>query len=119
MDRSTELVRQTAVFRVFFEEPFWVGVFERIREGRVSVSKVTFGAEPIIWVPTGLKACTARKVKLLILTGRRSLSDPRISENGHLITGTIFPQSAGPIMQGRGNPPMRGTGGCDNSLKQL
>ena len=46
MDRSTELVRQTAVFRVFFEEPFWVGVFERIREGRVSVSKVTFGAEP-------------------------------------------------------------------------
>ena len=46
MDRSTELVRQTAVFRVFFEEPFWVGVFERIREGRVSVFKVTFGAEP-------------------------------------------------------------------------
>ena len=24
-----------------------------------------------------------------------------------------------PVMQGRGNPPMRGTGGCDNSLKQL
>lgn len=31
---------------VFFEDPFWVGVFERIREGRLSVCKVTFGAEP-------------------------------------------------------------------------
>lgn len=31
---------------VFFEEPFWVGVFERITEGKLSVSKVTFGAEP-------------------------------------------------------------------------
>lgn len=31
---------------VFFEEPFWVGVFERIEDGRLSVAKVTFGAEP-------------------------------------------------------------------------
>lgn len=31
---------------VFFEEPFWVGVFERISNGRLSVCKVTFGAEP-------------------------------------------------------------------------
>ena len=31
---------------VFFEEPFWIGVFERISEGRLSVCKVTFGAEP-------------------------------------------------------------------------
>lgn len=31
---------------VFFEEPFWVGVFERIGEGQLSVCKVTFGAEP-------------------------------------------------------------------------
>ena len=31
---------------VFFEEPFWVGVFERISEDRLSVCKVTFGAEP-------------------------------------------------------------------------
>ncbi len=30
---------------VFFEEPFWVGVFERISEGKLSVCKVTFGAE--------------------------------------------------------------------------
>ena len=31
---------------VFFEEPFWVGVFERISEGGLSACKVTFGAEP-------------------------------------------------------------------------
>lgn len=31
---------------VFFDEPFWVGVFERIEDGKISVAKVTFGAEP-------------------------------------------------------------------------
>ena len=31
---------------VFFEEPFWVGVFERVSDGNLSVCKVTFGAEP-------------------------------------------------------------------------
>lgn len=40
MDES--MVRLT----VFFESPFWVGVFERINDGKLSVCKVTFGAEP-------------------------------------------------------------------------
>jgi hypothetical protein len=31
---------------VYFEEPFWVGVFECIEDGKLSVTKVTFGAEP-------------------------------------------------------------------------
>ena len=31
---------------VYFEAPFWVGVFERYESGRLSVCKVTFGAEP-------------------------------------------------------------------------
>ena len=31
---------------VFFDEPFWVGVFERIESGKLSSAKVTFGAEP-------------------------------------------------------------------------
>ena len=31
---------------VFFEEPFWVGIFERIEDGKLSVAQVTFGAEP-------------------------------------------------------------------------
>ena len=39
---DTERVNLT----VFFEGPFWVGVFERISGGKLSVCKVTFGAEP-------------------------------------------------------------------------
>ena len=31
---------------VYFEDPFWVGVFERIENGKLTVAKVTFGAEP-------------------------------------------------------------------------
>ena len=31
---------------VYSEEPFWVGIFERIEDGKLSVAKVTFGAEP-------------------------------------------------------------------------
>lgn len=31
---------------VYFEEPFWVGVFERFEDGKLSASKITFGAEP-------------------------------------------------------------------------
>ena len=31
---------------VFFEKPFWVGVFERVSNGKLYVCKVTFGAEP-------------------------------------------------------------------------
>ena len=30
----------------FFEKPFWVGVFEYIEDGKLTVAKVTFGAEP-------------------------------------------------------------------------
>lgn len=35
-----------AKLTVFFEDPFWVGVFERIDNGRLSVCRVVFGAEP-------------------------------------------------------------------------
>ena len=31
---------------VYFDDPFWVGVFEHIEDGKLSVCKVTFGAEP-------------------------------------------------------------------------
>ena len=31
---------------VFFEEPFWGGIFECISEGKLSVCKVIFGTEP-------------------------------------------------------------------------
>ena len=31
---------------VFFDDPFWVGVFERVEDDRIAACKVTFGAEP-------------------------------------------------------------------------
>lgn len=36
----------SARLTVFFEKPFWVGVFECVSDGKLSVCKVTFGAEP-------------------------------------------------------------------------
>ena len=36
----------TGRLTVFFEGPFWVGVFERISDGKLSACKVIFGAEP-------------------------------------------------------------------------
>ncbi len=31
---------------VYFEDPFWIGIFERVENGELSVAKVTFGDEP-------------------------------------------------------------------------
>lgn len=31
---------------VFFEDPFWVGIYERVYSGSYEVCKITFGAEP-------------------------------------------------------------------------
>ncbi len=31
---------------VYFEDPFWVGVFERTIDSKLSVAKATFGSEP-------------------------------------------------------------------------
>ena len=31
---------------VYFADPFWVGIAERIAGGRLSAAKITFGAEP-------------------------------------------------------------------------
>ncbi len=36
----------TSRLQVFFAEPFWVGIIERVSEGKLSVCKITFGAEP-------------------------------------------------------------------------
>lgn len=36
----------STTFRVVFDDPFWVGIFERTTEKGLQVAKVTFGAEP-------------------------------------------------------------------------
>lgn len=38
--------KTTVRLTVFFENPFWVGVVERARDGKLSAAKVFFGAEP-------------------------------------------------------------------------
>lgn len=65
---------------VFFEEPFWVGVFEWLSDGKLSVCKVTFGAEPkdyevldfILRHYSGLKFSPAVKTE-----GRQTADNPK------------------------------------------
>jgi hypothetical protein len=35
-----------STFVVYFDDPFWVGVYERVSDGKLEVCKITFGAEP-------------------------------------------------------------------------
>ena len=38
--------RVSGKLTIYFEDPFWVGVFERIENRKLLVAKVTFGVEP-------------------------------------------------------------------------
>lgn len=38
--------KETGRLTVFFEAPFWVGVYERSSGGRLEAARVVFGAEP-------------------------------------------------------------------------
>lgn len=33
-------------FTILFEDPFWIGLYERVRDGTYEVCKITFGVEP-------------------------------------------------------------------------
>lgn len=44
--RKVSIENNHASLTVYFENPFWVGVFERVEDGNLSVCKVTFGSEP-------------------------------------------------------------------------
>lgn len=46
MNKLKESTLTTIGLTVFFEEPFWVGVFEGVWEDKLSVCKITFGPEP-------------------------------------------------------------------------
>ena len=46
MDKINKLISVSGKLTVFFEESFWMGGFERISGGKLSVSKVIFSAEP-------------------------------------------------------------------------
>ena len=36
----------TATLTILFEDPFWVGIYQRRRDGTYQVCKITFGPEP-------------------------------------------------------------------------
>lgn len=36
----------SAILTILFEAPFWIGLYEREEQGRCTVAKITFGAEP-------------------------------------------------------------------------
>lgn len=36
----------TATLTILFEEPFWIGLYQRVRGDTCQVCKITFGAEP-------------------------------------------------------------------------
>ena len=38
--------KATGKLTVFYEGPFWVGVFEKIEDGKLSAAREVFGAEP-------------------------------------------------------------------------
>ena len=62
---------------VYFDDPFWVGVFERVEDGKLSVCKVTFGAEPKdyeVWEFV-LKHYYELKFSSAVETGSRSAAD--------------------------------------------
>ena len=40
------MAKVTVKLTVFFADPFWVGIFEKSEGNKLSVAKVTFGAEP-------------------------------------------------------------------------
>lgn len=39
-------IRVSSILTVYHDGQFWVGLFERVEEGRLSVCRVVFGAEP-------------------------------------------------------------------------
>lgn len=38
--------KEAVFLQVFFQDPFWVGILERVSGGKLEVCKITFGAEP-------------------------------------------------------------------------
>lgn len=36
----------TSSLTILFEKPFWIGLYERVEDGKHEVCKITFGAEP-------------------------------------------------------------------------
>ena len=65
---------------VYFDDPFWVGVFERIEDGKLSVCKVTFGVEPKdyeIWEYVLKHYCELKFSPAVETVTRRTADNPK------------------------------------------
>ena len=65
---------------VFFEDPFWVGVFERVENDRLSACKITFGAEPRdceVWAFVLKNYCRLRFSPAVEAAVRRPPANPK------------------------------------------
>lgn len=40
------MTKVKAQLSVFFEDPFWIGIYERLENDQIEVCKITFGSEP-------------------------------------------------------------------------
>ena len=63
----------TAKFTVYFEDPFWVGVYERSQDGKLEAARVVFGAEPKDYEVYGF----------LLQNWRLLRFSPAVREEGH------------------------------------
>ena len=54
----------TAKFTVYFEDPFWVGVYERSQDGKLEAARVVFGAEPKDTARPGIGTKAQQALKL-------------------------------------------------------
>ena len=56
---------------ILFENPFWIGLFERIDGNKYEVCKITFGAEPMnLWETSQLIGSVCLKDKYLVVDFR-------------------------------------------------
>lgn len=72
--------KSSSKLTVYFENPFWVGVFERIDDGKLSVCKVTFGAEPKDYEVWAFFLQNYRKLKFsqsVSVTLKKEASNPK------------------------------------------
>ncbi len=76
-----------AKLTVFFEEPFWAGLFERYDEGKLSVCKIVFGSEPTDAEIYAFILCHYNRLKfsLPVKTEKKSKADnpKRRQRNAH------------------------------------
>lgn len=66
-------------FTVFFEEPFWVGIYERQIGGRYDVCKVVFGSEPKNYDVAGFMKRNQYSLKFSPTIEGQSLSEHKVN----------------------------------------